>query len=221
MGKLKPLKGNYPQTGFLFLFFNLIIMYNTIVLVLLLLLCSPCVGQNARVSSSKLYTTKVVSLDKGTSNSNGVLYALNDSSISILNNVKTARKGRVPDDQDIIHIPVKNIQEIRLRRYGSRTQGAVLGGLLGGIIGGLVGNIVYKPCDNTSGSWFGCMEIMDQNDHILVGAVLGAGLGSTAGMAAPKIHKFPIFRDQQTYSYLKDSLESYLYIPPALQPQAE
>lgn len=191
------------------------------IIVLLLLLCSPSLGQNARVSKPVLYTAKIISLDKGASTTNGVLYALNDSSISILNNVKTARKGLLPDEQDIIHIPVKQIQEIRLRRYGARTQGALLGGLLGGIVGGLVGNLVYKPCDNTSGSWFGCMEILDRNDHILVGAVVGAGLGSTAGMAAPKIHKFPIFRDQQTYGYLKDSLTSYRYIPPALQPPAK
>lgn len=195
-------------------------MYSVLAL-LFLLLYTPCPGQSTSPAGTTLYKVKVVTLTQVAQTHSGALYALNDSSISILNNIKTAKKGRLPDEQDIIHIPVKNIQEIRLRRYYSRAQGAVLGGLMGGIVGGLVGNIVYTPCDNTSGSWFGCMEILDQNDHILIGAVIGTGLGSIAGMSVSGFHKFTIFRDQQTYNYLKDSLESYLYVPPALQPQAE
>lgn len=192
-------------------------MYPISLVLLLLLLNIPCLGQKTPDSKQNLYIIKVLSLNKTALTNNGVLYALNDSSISLLTNIKIAKKGEVPDEKDILTIPVNEIQQISLRKHGSRTRGAIIGGVLGGLIGGLIGNIVYKPCDNTNGSWFGCMEIFDQRDHVLFGAFLGLGAGSAVGYGISSTRKYIIFRDQQTYVYLKDSLAAYLYIPPALQ----
>lgn len=213
--------GPSPFTGTLSihaLFFYLRIMYPlSLVLLLLLLLNIPCPGQKTPDTKQNLYIIKVLSLNKTAFTNNGVLYALNDSSISLLENVKKAKKGEIPGESDILTLPVSNIQQISIRKHGSRTRGAIIGGVLGGLVGGLIGNMVYKPCDNTNGSWFGCIEIFDQRDHVLFGAFLGIGAGSAVGYGIATPRKFIIFRDQQTYLYLKDSLASYLYRPPALQ----
>jgi hypothetical protein len=150
----------------------------------------------------------------------GVLYALNDSSIQLVNISQTRQAKRsvwlvLPQELDINSINAEEIQLLKFRKIGAIGTGVVAGGAIGMIIGGVIGGALHPPCDPQP-KFFGLsdcdMEIYGPSFSIIGGASLGAFIGGSLGLLIGSSNKkFIIEGNLNLYHQKKPEMERYLY----------
>lgn len=179
-------------------------MHKTFI-ILFCLISTHCLGQNLASHTVKLYRATVVTEDN--TNYKGVIYALNDSSIS-MTSLKLAKKKQLPSEQDALIIPANIIRIIKFKRAGAIGRRVLVGALLGGLSGVFIAYaLLQRPCPpNTP---YGCMEPIPSR-IVVAGGVIGAGVGL---ITSSKSRKFSIGGSIQHYRSLKEGLQNYVYAP--------
>ena len=119
-----------------------ITMHKTFI-ILFCLISTHCLSQNPASHTAKLYRAKVVTEDN--KKYVGVIYALNESSIS-MTSLKLAKKKQLPSEQDALIIPASVIRIIKFKRAGAIGRSALAGALLGGVSGVVIAIALQKPC---------------------------------------------------------------------------
>lgn len=124
----------------------------------------------------------------------GLLYALNDSSITIIKSIKPAKDTT---------FAISQIKEIRLRKKSAGVKGFAFGAASGAVIGSLIGYISYSPpaCDGT----FFCIDF-GPGFSALGGAFIGTVSGGILGLATGASYKkFVINGDIAKYNNLRNN----------------
>lgn len=181
-------------------------MYKIIISFLVIhLVCSQLKGQNSAVTKTRYIRTTVIT--NQASNIRGYLFSVDDSSMFITQKI-TSFKGIDMYQPGAQKVDYSNIANVRVKRKGAVSRGAVYGALVGALAGGTVGLLSGDdpPCQNTN--YFNFCFRFTAGEKAVAAAVTGAALGSLTGIiVGALLHKtFIIGGSQEAFNNMKIEL---------------
>ena len=163
---------------------------------------------------NKPYLTWITTYDAARSTT-GVLYEINDSSVT-LSNRSVSRPGS-PGKLDLTKIDVRSIDEIKLRKNGNVGKGVLYGALAGLIVGGTIGIVVASTSEKHDEGANNFEKSLNSaansaatvGSAILIGiGCIGTGIGIGAIIGSAKI-TISISGSQQLFDQNKMRLNDY------------